>query len=149
MDALTTFQKAFAAIEAGDFNTLDKLTHEGFQLTGLFPNPVGKNDIIRTMKALKTAMPDMTFNITNAREKGSEVIAAKMHFSGTQTGPLDLAFLGIQAVQPTRKKVALPEAPITAVFKDGKIYREKVDSVAGGGMDGILQQLGVAVATAP
>lgn len=148
MDALNTFQKWFAALEAGDYNTLDKLTHEGYQFSGYFPTTVGKPEYIRIMKAFKAAMPDLSFNITNAREKGSEVVAAKMHFSGTQTGPLDLSFLGIPAQAPSRKKVTQPEEPITAVFKEGRLYRGKVESVPGGGLEGLLQQLGISLTPA-
>jgi hypothetical protein len=68
-----------------------------------------------------------------------------MHFTGTHTGGLDLTFMGIPVQPPTGRRVALPEEPVEAYFRDGRMVREVVMKVPGGGLEGVLQQIGAAI----
>jgi hypothetical protein len=144
MEALSTYQRFNAAIEAGDFETVEKLTHDDYAMTGAFPKPAGKAEMLRFLKAAKEGIPDLAFNFTGLREDGDEV-SGLMHIRGTHTERLDLSFMDIPPQEPTRNRVAMPEEPVKATIKDGKVLREHVEPVPGGGLEGFLQQLGIAV----
>jgi hypothetical protein len=65
--------------------------------------------------------------------------------TGTQTGELNLPLPGFQKLAATGKHVSLPKEPTTVTVKDGKISRLESTVVPGGGVSGVLAQLGVAL----
>ena len=146
MEALSIYKQYDAAFEAGDFDTLESLTHKDYSLTGAFPKPVDKSEFIQVLKAMKAGLPDFAFNFTGLEERGDEV-RGRMHITGTHTGRLDLSFMDIPPQDATGKKVVMTEEPVTATIKDGKVFQEHVEPVPGGGLEGFLQQLGIAVPT--
>lgn len=146
MEALSIYQQYNAAIETGDFDTVETLTHEDYSLTGPFAKPADKSEFLQIMKAIKSGFPDFAFNYTGLEERGDEV-RGRMHITGTHSGRLDLSFMDIPPQDATGKKVVMPEESIKATIKDGKLFREHVEAVPGGGLDGFLQQLGIAVPT--
>jgi len=74
-------------------------------------------------------------------------VTAKAHISGTQTAPLSLPALGIQSFAATGKHVQLPYEQLTATVKNGKLTRLEAEHVEGGGVPGVLAQLGAKMPT--
>jgi predicted ester cyclase len=109
---------------------------------GPMPQPIGKREFLGLQGALGAAIPDWKFNASEYKERGDRVMA-KVHISGTHTAPLSLPALGIQSLPPTGKRVQLPHEPITVTVKNGKVTRIDAEHVEGGGVPGLLAQLGV------
>ena len=104
--------------------------------------PVGKREFIGLMMAMRKAMPDWKFNAGEYQENGDQV-TVPFQISGTQTGELQLPMPGMPAIPPSGKKVSLPSEPSTFTVKNGKLVKLEVANVPGGGVMGILSQLGV------
>ena len=104
--------------------------------------PVGKREFIGLMMAMVKAMPDWKFNASDLKENGDQVAVA-LRITGTHTGELQLPMPGMPAIPATGMKVSLPSEPSTFTVRDGKLTKLEVASIEGGGVMGILSQLGV------
>jgi hypothetical protein len=142
MGALDLVKAGLAATEAGDFKKLDSMLADDFQLAGPTPQPVGKKEFIGLQSALHMALPDWKFNATDFKETG-DVVTVNFQITGTQTGELSLPMPGLPKLPPSGKKVALPKEQSTFTVKNGKLARLEVASTPGGGVMGLLGQLGV------
>ena len=87
-------------------------------------------------------MPDWKFNGKDFKQNCDKVTVT-FQISGTQTGELSLPMPGFPKVPATGKHVSLPQEGMTFTVKDGKISRIESANVAGGGVPGVLAQLGV------
>jgi predicted ester cyclase len=142
MSAMDVVKAGLAATEAGDFNKLGSMVADDFVFAGPVPQPVGKREFMGLQMALLKAMPDWKFNARDMKENGDQV-SMMLQVTGTQTGELQLPMPGMPTIPPTGKRVELPYEPSTFTVKNGKLARLDVESSAGGGVMGILSQLGV------
>ena len=142
MSTMDVVKEGLAASEAGDFGKLEGMVADDFSMSGPVPMPVGKREFIGLMTALAAAMPDMKFNTHDFKENGDQV-TVMVQITGTHTGELQLPMPGMPAIKPTGIKVSLPAEPSTFTVKDGKLAMLEVASIEGGGVMGILSQLGV------
>ena len=142
MNNIDVFKAGLAAFEANDRKKADELIADDMVFAGPVPQPIGKREFVGLQFALIEAMPDWKFNPGEFKEQGDQVMV-KMHISGTNTKPLTLAALGIQAMPATGKHVQLPYEPLTVTVKNGKATRIEAQVVEGGGVPGLLGQLGI------
>lgn len=142
MSAMDVVKEGLAATEAGDFGKLEGMVADDFAMTGPVPMPVGKREFIGLMMAMLKAMPDWKFNATDFKENGDQV-TVPLRITGTHTGELQLPMPGMPAIAATGTKVSLPAEPSTFTVKNGKLSKLEVASTPGGGVMGILSQLGV------
>jgi hypothetical protein len=131
-----------AAFESGDTKKADSLISDDLVFAGPVPQPMGKREFLGLQGALVAALPDWKFNAAEFKEQGDKV-TVKVHISGTHTKPLTLPPLGIQSLAATGKHVQLPYESLTITVKDGKATRIEAGNVEGGGVPGLLGQLGV------
>jgi predicted ester cyclase len=140
MGARDVFERYSQAIDRNDMKTAAELVHDEFRLEGAGLDGIGKKEFVAAMKAQLDAFPDYSENATCLREEG-DVVHFTAHVTGTQKGVL--AFPGMKPVQPTGRKIRLPPEPAWVRVKDGRLLVYHVEAVAGGGVGGILVQLGV------
>src|SRR5712691_734992 len=113
----TDIAKAFVtALEARDFNTAASYLSDDFRFVGPAPQPLGKNEFIGVQQTIQNAFPDWSFNVSNIHEEGDKVKSITQ-ITGTQTGELNLAPLGLPPIPPTGKKVSLPKEGVTLTFR--------------------------------
>jgi hypothetical protein len=135
--------KAFsAALEARDFEKAASYLTDDFALSGPLPQPIGKQEFIAVQSAFEDAFQDWSFNSHDEVEQGYKVLAA-VQITGTHTIDLVLPMPGIPPIPATNKKVSLPVEHITFTFKGDQIASLTSDNVPGGGIPGVLQQIGV------
>lgn len=144
MNGVETVQAVLAAIEANDWERARGYLADDFIFGGAVPEPVGPDAWLGVHRALGAAMPDFSFNARGLHEENGQ-IAGQLQITGTQTRELALTALGIPVIQPTGKRVSLPTENITATTRGDKIATIMVSKVAGGGLPGILAQLGAAL----
>jgi hypothetical protein len=131
------------SIEAGDFLHYREQYSENFIFSGPVPKPLTRVEYIDLLRAVLKAFPDWKFNATNFKQVRDH-ITCNTHITGTHTGVLELPMFGISA-QPTKKHFASPEELLTVMVENGKITRVESDDVPGGGLMGILSQIGVQI----
>ena len=144
MNAIDIVKAGLAASESGQTSKFSNSLTDDMVFAGPVPQPVGKREFVGLMVAMVAAMPDWKFNATDFKENGNQVTMT-FQITGTQTGELNLPMPGFQKLPATGKHVSLPKEPTTVTVKDGKISRLEAAVVPGGGVMGVLAQLGVPV----
>ncbi|NJN45066.1 MAG: ester cyclase [Anaerolineae bacterium] len=113
---------------------------DDFQLIGFGDNPIGKDLWVRLMNALKTAMPDLKFKISDIRTNGN-VVSLTQFGVGTHNGPMDLTAINHAVYPATGKTVTFPSAEWAFTVENGKIVKEALVSSSSPetGLAGILK----------
>ena len=142
MNAIDVVKAGLAASESGQASKFASMLTDDMVFAGPVPEPVGKREFAGLMSALVAAMPDWKFNATDYKQNGNQVTMT-LQITGTQTGELNLPMPGFQKLPATGKHVSLPKEPTTVIVKDDKISRLEAAVVPGGGVAGVLAQLGV------
>jgi hypothetical protein len=144
MNAIEIVKAGLAASESGQAGKFASMLSDDMVFAGPVPVPVGKREFVGLMTAMVAALPDWKFNGMDYKENGNQV-SMVFQITGTQTGELNLPLPGFQKFAATGKHVRLPKEPITVTVKDGKISRLESAVVPGGGVAGVLAQLGAAL----
>ena len=131
------------ALQSGDFSEAANYMAPDFKLVGWMPQmpqPLNQGEFLALQEQLDAGMPDFSYNLSDLHGHGDR-IEALIQVSGTHTGELAFPQFGIPTILETGQEVGLPQVPVEFVLKDGKITEMKMQSVPGGGMEGLLQQL--------
>ena len=139
MTAEDVFRRYSAALDRSDLATMASLIADDFRLDGAGLDGIGKAEFMMAMKAQLDAFPDYSENPSDIVGKGDKVHFTA-HVTGTQKAVLALP--GMEPVAPTGKRIRLPGEPAWVEVRDGKIAVYHVEAVPGGGIGGILAQLG-------
>jgi predicted ester cyclase len=147
MSALEMASKLFQAIEAKDTTAAAKLLSDDFTFSGPVPQPISGREWLAMHQSLSKAFPDWKFNVTGLREEGGKVRGA-IQITGTHKGELALSAVGMPKLPATGKAIKLPREEITLTVSNGRFTSLNSPAIVGGGVMGILSQLGVKVPTA-
>ncbi len=147
----TATEMVTAFMEALEFKEFDKAAtylSDNFQFSGSTPLPLNKDKFISYSSALATGMPNLTYHFHDPREvveslgEGNRV-RATIQISGTHTNEFQVLPLGLPPIPSTNHSVLLPEEHWDYAVKGNTIAFIRVEHVSGGGIAGILEQLGI------
>ena len=119
--------------------TKARITNDAMVSGGVLPQPMPAVEAMNIMGALKTAFPDLKFDIQQVSVNG-DVATVNAKWSGTNSGPLQMP--GMPSIPPTGKRVSVKDTYIVTVQGD-KVSRMEVASPMDGGVPGALAQIGV------
>jgi predicted ester cyclase len=142
MNAIDVVKAGLAASEGGHPGKFAEYLTDDMVFAGPVPQPVGKREFISIQIAMVATMPDWKFNGKDFKQNGDKVTAT-FQISGTQTSELNLPMPGFPKVPASGMHVSLPQEGMTFTVKDGRINRIESAKVLGGGVAGVLAQLGV------
>lgn len=142
MTAVDTARRVFELIEAKDTAGAAKLLSDDFTFSGPVPEPINGAQWLGIHDKLNAAFPNWKFNLADAHEHG-DVIHCAVQITGTHTGDLDLSPMGMPTVPATGKSVKLPREELNVKVVGDKIKSIDGPPVDGGGVMGLLGQLGV------
>jgi hypothetical protein len=130
-----------SAFESGNMDYLREHSTEDFTITGAGPQPISERELSELLPHVTRAIPDWRFNASNFKQVGDR-ITCSVRITGIHSGVLDLPMMNIHGYQPTGKRIRLPLEQNTYHIRDGKVARLEVEKVEGGGIPGILTQIG-------
>lgn len=130
------------AIEQRNFTKAEELLSNSFRVTGVGPDTLDSSDFMSIHRALGSGIPDFRFNYEFLKEKGG-VVTVKFHITGTHTKSLPAPYAGLRTTAPTNKPIEMPDETVEFNVRDNKIQRMQVERVEGGGLPGLLKQIGV------
>ena len=135
--------KRFAEfLETGDVQGLQTLLTDDFQAKG-GTRELNKQQALGYLQMFFTAFPDVRFDFADFEEKG-DLIQCTSQETGTHLGVLDLKPFGMPvSLPPTGKSFKLPKSINTFRVAGDKVTYYGEEAVQGGGLAGILEQLGV------
>lgn len=141
-------QTFITALQSGDMEMAAQHMTDDFVFERWIPQALNKGEFLALQSELHTAMPDCTFNLSGVREQQG-VVSALIQISGTHTHTLNLPTFGIPLVPYTGVYVILPQEHVEFVLADDRVARMRVESVPGGGLGGLLQQMGTELPLSP
>ena len=136
-------KKVFRLIEAKDTAGAAELLSSDFKFSGPVSEPIGGQEWMSLHDKLNAAFPDFSFNVREDSEEEGDVAHIKVQLSGTHEAELDLSPMGLPSVPSTGKSMRLPEEVLDVTVVDGKVSAVHGEPIEGGGLMGILAQLGV------
>jgi hypothetical protein len=142
MKSLEVAQTAADLLEARDVKGLQALLAEVFKAKGPTME-LTKQQTLGYLQILFTAFPDHRFGFIGFEENG-DWISCTGQETGTHQGILDLKPFGISVtLSPTGKSFRLPKSKFAFRTANGKLTYFSEEATEGGGLAGILAQLGV------
>ena len=135
--------KRFAdLLESGDVKGLQDLLADDFRAKGATAE-LTKQQALGYLQIFLTAFPDHCFSFTDFEEKG-DLVTCTGEEAGTHKGVLNLDPLGMPiSLPPTGKSFKLPKCVFSFRVAGDKVTFYGEEAVQGGGLAGILEQLGV------
>ena len=138
---IETVRTFMTALQSGDIELAARVASTDFIVSGLLPRPLSGSEFFALQAELLTAMPDFSYNLSDLQHSGGD-IQAFISINGTQTGELSLPMLGLQTLPATGLAIDLPQARIVYQVEEEQIQAMEIEQVVGGGLSGLLQQIG-------
>jgi hypothetical protein len=137
MPVITRYLEAFARHDLGEMNacTTDDLRFV------LPDRELRKPAFLELMAGLFRGFPDWGFEHGRLR-CGWDHATIELRMHGTHTGVLALPLPGLEPIEPTGRQVVLPPEDIQYSLSQGRISQIEPTAVPGGGIPGILEQIG-------
>jgi hypothetical protein len=141
MNRIETVKTFITALQSGDTNVATNCMSDQFTFAGWLHEPLPRCQFLEVQSRLLDAMPDFSYNLSGAQEIGDSVWTWTQ-IMGTQSHDLLLPTLGVPFIQATGNAISLPQTRTSFTFEQEKIAHMMVETLLGGGLAGILQQLG-------
>jgi hypothetical protein len=142
-------QALLDSVQRGDFQKAKFLVSNDCQFSGPVPELIKREAWMGINRNLKKACPNLDYHFHVDRVDGLDgnVVKISAELKGTHSGVLDLSPVGLGVTPATDKSFATPCEHGKVTIKDSKVASWTVDRIDGGGLMGILTQLGIAVPT--
>lgn len=141
MKAVDTVKTFMAALQSGDMELASNVSTQDLHVSGLTPRPLNKPLFLAVQSELLAAFPDFSYNLSDVHQEGDHV-KSLTQISGTHTNDLSLPMFGIRRLQATGLFVVLPQVETEFRVIDEKVSAVHFVTVPGGGLSGLLQQVG-------
>jgi predicted ester cyclase len=132
------------SLERGDVQSNAHYYADNFTFSGPVPEPLNKSQFLDLMTKINQGVPDWSFNRGKLRVEGQTVIIP-VQVTGTQTRTLPGLMPGMPDLPATNRSFRIPPETIRIKFQGERAVDIHVDPVPGGGIPGMLEQLGVAI----
>lgn len=142
MDAKTTVQALLDSVQNADYDTARALLSPDCQFSGSTPEPINRDAWLRMNRSLKKAFPDLDYRFRVEGTDG-DVIRVTAKLRGTHTHDLDVSAMNMGVIPATQKSLIHPNERSKVTVRGGQVIAWAVEPIAGGGLRGILIQLGV------
>lgn len=148
MEATELVMTCITALQSGDMGMAASLLADDFVLQGWTEQTIDRGQFLAIQSNLLMAMPDFSYNLSGIHMEGQGV-EALIQISGTNLGNLDLTMLDIAPIQATGLAINLSQVPVRFVAENDTLKEMAIVPVAGGGLPGLLQQIGGELPVAP
>jgi len=144
MNPRETVQALLDSVQRGDFQKARFLVSKNCQFSGPVPEVLKREAWMEMNKNLKKACPNLDYHFHVDRVDGLDghLVKISAELQGTQSGVLDLSPVGLGVTAATDKSFAAPREHVRVTIKDSKVASWVVEPIEGGGLMGILTQLG-------
>jgi len=142
-------QALLDSVQRGDFQKARFLVSKDCRFSGPGSELIKRDAWMRINKNLKRACPNLDYHFHVDRVDGLEgnVVKISAELKGTHSGALDLSPMGLGVTPATHKSFASPHEHYRVTIKHDKVASWVVEPIEGGGLMGILGQLGLPVPT--
>ena len=138
-------QALLDSVQRGDFQKAKFLVSNDCQFSGPVPEIIRREAWMGMNKNLKKACPNLDYHFHVQRVDGlnGHLVKISAELKGTQSCVLDLSPVGLGVSPATDKSFAAPREHVMVTIRDSKVASWVVEPIEGGGLMGILTQLGL------
>ncbi len=129
-------------LETNDLDNTSSYLADNFIFSGWTPDPLNKADFLGLISGLKEGIPGLIFNLHNVQEHDAE-ISGTIKVTGYQTDSFILPMLGTPPIPQTANSISMPAEDVAYRLDHGQIINFTVQHVTGGGVHGLIRQLGI------
>jgi predicted ester cyclase len=140
MTVIEVMERYLAALAAHDVDQVETLTTDDLRFV-TEEGDLRRSAYLETLRALFAAFPDWRFDHGRLRV-GWDHASVELRMEGTHTGTLVLPVPGVEPIPATGRAVVLPAQDYTFLISQGCIVRIEPMRVVGGGIPGLLDQIG-------
>ena len=148
MSKTEVVKKFITALQSGDMTMVADCITDDFVFRGWAPRPLDKGEFLAIQNELRTALTGYSYNLSNLNERDNGV-EAFIQITGTHTRDLALPTLGVPLVPATGIAISMPQERVDYTFDGDMIKQMSVESLPGGGLTGLLQQVGTELPVPP
>jgi hypothetical protein len=148
VSTVETVKALVTALQSGDIELAANVMSEDCLVSGFAPNPLTREEFLALQSQLLAAMPDFSYNLSEVHGKENEVHAL-MNISGTQNNDLELPMFGLRTIPATGLAVVLPQVESIWQVEHDRVVGIWIKEVHGGGLTGLLQQVGAELPASP
>ena len=152
MASATEIVTAFMmALESKDFDMAASYLSDDFIFSGSTPQPLNKDGFMTTMSGLASGIPNLSYHFRDIHDIPGQQqwqegrVEATIQMTGTQSEGFVLPPLSLPPIPQTAQSVSLPQEHWQFAVKGDTIVMITTDRVPGGGITGLLKQLGIEV----
>ncbi len=149
MRADETVKTLMTALQSGDLELASDLLADDFRLRGLAPREPHKGEFLAVQSELLAGMPDFSYNLSDIRALDDRQVQALIMITGTHTHDLSLPMFGLQVIPRSGLAIVLPQTRVDYELANGHVTRMTMEERAGGGLAGLLQQIGAELPIQP
>ena len=142
MDVKATAEEFVNAFNSGDLDKAASYLAEDFKFSGPVPEPVGAAEYLGLSRAMRAGCPDLQYNFKITGVEG-DTVKTTSQLTGTHTADLDLSGMGMSVIPASGMSFSNPLEHGEVTFEGGKVTSIYITPQEGGGLMGMLTQLGV------
>lgn len=146
MSATDTVRNFINALEANETEATTKALADNFMFSGWTPQPLNKKQFLDMISEIKEGIPSLMFNLHNLNEQDSieqgATVTGNIQVAGYQSDSFEIIVLSLPIIPQLGKSVSLPVEDVTFIVQGEQIARMMVKRAPGGGIEGLLHQLG-------
>ena len=139
VDTVKTFM---TALEANDLDIAESLLDDNFVMDGWTPKILNKKGFLQLIRGLKEGIPGLIFNLHNIQGEDNAVTGT-WQIVGYQTDAFSIPVISLPEIPQMGRSVSLPTEDVEFSVKNNLITRLLVKDSPGGGIRGLVHQLGV------
>lgn len=133
------------ALDDNETSEYERYLAPAFVFIGWIPKPLNRQGFLDVIGGLKEGIPGLIFNLHNVLEAGPQQVTATWHIAGYQTNSFILPTLGLPPIPQMGRSISLPTEEVVYELANNQIRTIQVQPTEGGGIKGILEQLGIDV----
>lgn len=130
------------ALDDNNLESAPTFLADDFVFSGWTPRPLNKDGFFNLIGGIKEGIPGLAFGLHNVLEDG-ETITGHIHVTGYQTDSFIIPVLGTPLIPQTANSVSLPSEEVIYRVEHGLITMWDVKATEGGGIVGLIKQLGI------
>lgn len=132
-----------SALDNNEQDIYEGYLSDNFVFSGWTPRPLDRHGFLEVVHALEEGFPGLTYNLHNVLEEGENRVSATWQVTGYQSNSFIIPVLGTPPIPQTAQSISMPSENVIYILGDEKIQRIEVEQIYGGGIKGLIAQLGI------
>lgn len=142
-DVETLIRAFMTALEENNKEEFETYLADDFLFSGWTPRPLHRTGFLDLIGGLKAGIPGLIFNLHNVNVPDTSTVTGTWKIAGYQSDSFIIPALGLPPIPQMAASISMPTEDVEYKLARDKIVNITVAHTVGGGIKGLLHQLGV------